>query len=346
MTNRQRQPRNIPTGDTPRPGGTAPRASSTTPRHPTPAHRRRVSNDLLSISWRLEPRDYVVAHLLAEHGCLTTDQIAAVLFGSPRTCRNRLNVLRQLGFLDWFMPVHPRRGRLPVHWVPGRLSARYVALYHGQPAPTARTVGDARDAHPSAASRLGHLAHTDGVHQFFVDLLAHSRRNPGTRLARWWSAATTYQVVNHNTRPDGHGVWCDSDRQVAFFVEHDTGTETHAVRAGKLVGYRILRDAGPSWPVLFWLPTTAVETHFHQHLAGRAGGTHGVTVATAARDYAAGHDGPAGPVWALVGAGQSRLRLADLPGPVGAGGPYHPGPPSDEEDPLYLLRDDTDPASA
>jgi hypothetical protein len=167
----------------------------------------------------------VIAHLLSEHRFLTTDQIAAVVFTSPRTCRNRLDVLRQLDFIDWFMPVHPQRGRLPVHWVPGRLSTRYVALYHGEPAPSPRKVRDQRDANSCAATRIGHLNHTDGTNQFFVDLLAHTRIHPEARLARWWSAARTFATVNHNTRPDAHGVWREGDQEVAFFLEYDTGTE-------------------------------------------------------------------------------------------------------------------------
>ncbi|MEU4428865.1 replication-relaxation family protein [Actinoplanes sp. NPDC024001] len=322
MASDPQQLRNIPAGDIPRPGVTA-------------------RNDLLAASWRLQPRDYVIAHLLAEHRFLTTEQIAAILFRSPRTCRNRLDVLRRIGFIDWFMPVHPVHGRLPVHWVPGPLSARYVALYHGQKLPSSRAVRDERDAHPAAATRLGHLVHADGVNQFFIDLLTYARARPGARLARWWSARTTFAKVNHNTRPDGHGVWVDGDRQVAFFLEHDTGTETHAVRAGKLPGYRTLRDKGGlAWPVLFWLPTTRVEQHLHDYLAAQPGSTDAVIVATGARDYATGCGGPAGPVWHLVGYGPRRWRLAELPGPVGAGGQaYHPGPPAPEEDPLYLLGD-------
>lgn len=344
MANRQRQPRNIPAGDIPPPGVIAPR----TPRTPSAsrdiARRSRTPDDLLAISWRLEPRDYVIAHLLSEHRFLTTDQIAAVLFNSVRTCRNRLNVLRKLGFIDWFMPVHPRRGRLPVHWVPGRLSARYVALYHGKPAPSSRAVRDERDAHPAAATRLGHLVHADGANQFFIDLLTYARTHPEARLARWWSAARTFGKVNHNTRPDGHGVWCDGEAEVAFFLEHDTGTESHTARAEKLIGYRTLLDRDMRWPVLFWLPSTVIETHFHQHLAGRTGG---VLVATAARDRASQPGGPAGPVWKVVGNGRRRLRLAELPGPLGpAGLAYHPGPAEPEEDPLYLVRDDTDPDAA
>ncbi|WP_433304260.1 replication-relaxation family protein [Actinoplanes sp. CA-030573] len=306
-------------------------------RRPLPPAGRgpRPALDLAAIAGRLRPRDYVLAHLLAEHHHLTTDQITAVLFRSPRTCRNRLDVLRRLGFLDWFAPVHPVHGRLPLHWVPGPLSARYVALYRGQPPPSARVLRDERDARPAAATRLGHLLHTDGVNQFFIDLLAHARHHGGTRLLRWWSAARTFATVNHNTRPDGHGVWQDGARQVGFFLEHDTGTESHTRRSGKLAGYRVLVRRGIDWPVLFWLPSSTVETHLQQHLA--LGGTSGVLVATAARDYAREHGGPAGPVWTVVGRDQ-RQPLAELPGALGEpGGAYHPGPPQPQEDPLYLL---------
>lgn len=334
MTRDIPEPLNIPGGDTPRTGS----------RRPQPPHPSRGGDDLLAISWRLEPRDYVIAHLLAEHRYLTTEQIAAILFNSPRTCRNRLDLLRRLGFIDWFMPVHPLRGRLPVHWVPGRLSTRYVALYHDRPIPSTRAARDQRDMSPATATRIGHLQHDDGVHQFFIDLLAHARTHPEARLARWWSPARTFAKINHGTRPDGHGVWREHDAQVAFFLEYDTGTESHPTRAAKLAGYRTLHQQQLHWPVLFWLPTTAIETNVHQHLAGQSTG---VLVATAARNHATDHGGPAGPVWQIIGDDRtSRLRLAQLPGPVGTPGlAYHPGPPEPDEDPLYLLADDTAPGA-
>ncbi len=275
----------------------------------------------------------MIAHLLHEHRYLSTEQIAAVLFTSPRTCRNRLNVLRKIGFIDWFMPVRPGRGRLPVHWVPGPMSARYVALHGGERPPTAKAVREMQDALVSG----GHLDHTDGANQFFVDLLAHARRHPDSRLARWWSARRIAAAVDHNVRPDGHGVWCEQDQQVGFFLEYDTGSEVHSVLTGKLAAYRKLTaGGGPVWPVLFWLPTAARETNFHRRLGGAA---RGLIVATAARDAAAAH-GPADPVWKVAGNGRSRLRLADLPGQIGQPGPYHPGPPTEEQDPLWLLHDD------
>jgi len=337
MTNDQHQPPNIPAGDIPQPGASRPRTRRTPATSRDIPRRSRTADDLLAISWRLEPRDYVIAHLLAEHRYLTTDQIAAVLFTSPRTCRNRLNTLRNMGFIDWFMPVRAGRGRQPVHWVPGRLSTRYVALYHGEPAPSPRAMREQRDSYPTEATKIGHLDHHDGVNQFFIDLLVHTRSHPDSQLARWWPAGRTYQKVNHNTRPDAHGVWREGDREVAFFLEHDTGTEDHTVRAAKLTGYLTLRNNSMPWPVLFWLPTTAIETNLHRHLAR---GTHGVLVATAGRDRAAQHGGPAGPVWKVVGNGRRRLRLSELPGPVGPSGiAYHPDPPEPDEDPLYLLHD-------
>lgn len=221
-----------------------------------------------------------------------------------------------------------------MHWVPGPLSARYVALHHGERPPTPKAIRETQDALVSG----GHLHHTDGTNQFFIDLLAYTRAHPETRLTRWWPARRITAAVDHNVRPDGHGVWTEHDRQMAWFLEYDTGSEVHSVLAGKLTAYRkLVAGGGPLWPVLFWLPTAARETNFHRRLNGVA---RGLIVATAARDALAGQ-GPAGRVWKVAGNGRRRLRLAELPCRLGQPGAYHPGPPTVEEDPLYLLRDDT-----
>lgn len=83
----------------------------------------------------------------------------------------------------------------------------------------------------------------------------------------------------------------------------------------KLRSYRELRRRGaPAWPVLFWLHSTARETHLHRRLAEAQPA---VPVATAARDRLHGL-GPAEAVWQLMGAAGPLLRLAELPmpGPV------------------------------
>lgn len=318
------QTRHIPKGDTSLPGELV--------KDPAQSRRSHINGrSLIRLSWRLQPRDYVLAQLLDEHRVLTTDQIASVLFPSPRTCANRLGTLRRAGFIDSFIPVRTTTLGRPVHWVPGLLSARYVALSRGEAPPTARYLRERQDAMVANT----HLAHTVGANQFFIDLLTTTKGRPHTRLARWWGSARTAAALGRRVRPDGHGVWVHGEHQVGFFVEHDTGTETLGRLAAKVEPYaRLRRDGGPDYPLLFWLPATTRETNLHKRLA--AVERSGLTVATAVRDHAHNH-GPAGAVWRVIGNGRRRLTLAELPSRPGEPGPYHPGPATTEQHPLYLL---------
>src|SRR5258707_1131769 len=96
---------------------------------------RRSTTTLSDISARLRPRDRVIAFLLSDHTALTSDQIASVLFDSPVTCAHRLYTLRRLDFISRVLRSHPGQPS-PVYWVPGRLSARFVALARGDTPPT------------------------------------------------------------------------------------------------------------------------------------------------------------------------------------------------------------------
>jgi hypothetical protein len=342
MTTHHCATRLIPTGDTPRPGDTrSPTGSSaapgtSTPSTPTFAATRSSTSPaspfLLAYTDRLQPRDYTLALLLDEHRVLTTSQTTAILFSSPRTCRNRLDALRRIGFIDRFTPHRP--GTIaPAHWVAGILAARYAALHHDQRPPSAKVLRERQDTIVASPQ----LAHLVGVNQFFTDLLAHARAHPSSALLRWWSAARTTAAFGRRVRPDGHGVWSDHATMTGFWLEHDTGTEPLGRLLSKVEAYRRLhRDGGPNFPVLFWLPTAAREANLHKRLAGVS--VSGVTVATAARDTVTGSGlGPADPVWRLAGNDRHRLRLAALPSTPGQPGPYHPGPPTPADDPLRLL---------
>jgi hypothetical protein len=227
------------------------------------------------VSWRLLPRDYTLALLLDDHRVLTTGQITAVLFGSARTCRNRLTVLRRLGFLDRFTLPHRPGGQALECWLPGLLAARYAALARDQRPPSAAAVRDRQDA-VLASPQLAHLL---GVNQFFIDLLAHTRTHPHTRLARWWPAAQATAAAGRRIRPDGHGVFVDHEQTVAFWLEHDTGSEfsggrrlcrqsNFCVCAGQRLvtgRYRLQQvwckdlpgvpPAGVGWWLVGWVPT-------------------------------------------------------------------------------------------
>jgi len=285
---------------------------------------------LIDVSHRLRPRDYTIASLLHEHAMLTTEQLTAILFTNPITCRHRLTALRSFGFVDRFIRRTTPGAPTIVCWIPGALSARLTALATDENPPTARALRERQDriyANPA----LDHLVDTNW---FFIRLLAHARTHQDTSLLRWWSERTTAAAFGRRIHPDGHAVWADQNRQIGFFLELDRGTEPLGRLADKLGSYRRLRaDGGPPYAVLFALPNRAREQNLHRRLADRP--TPSLIVATTSPDV--GSD-PAEPVWRLVGNGRHRLALAELPGGHGQSGPLNPGPPALAEHPLRHLR--------
>jgi hypothetical protein len=286
------------------------------------------SDTLIELSDRLQPRDYAIAALLDEHTTLTTEQVSAVLFDNTITCRHRLHLLRRLAFIDRFVRYRTETGT-PICWVHGLLSARFMALAHGERPPTPRAVRERQDRIYSSPT----LDHQLETNQVFVNLLAHSRRHPETALTRWWSARTTAGTFGQRIHPDGHGVWAHPGGSVGFHLELDRGTEPLQRVADKLGPYRRLQAAGgPPYPVLFVLPTRSREQNLHRRLVDR----HDPELTVATTSPEAGTD-PAGPVWRVVGNGARRLALADLGAGHGEPGPLNPGPPNADEHPLRLL---------
>ena len=250
---------------------------------------------------RLTPRDRLLLDLLYQHKTFTTDQLVDLTFGSVGRARARLNILHSRDILDRFRH-YQRPGSQSWRWTLGPVGAALVAAGRGETLPRPAAVRDTT-ARIAMSPTLSHLLTTNG---FFTTLTAYTRIHGG-RLARWWNEARCREAVGAVVRPDGHGVW-DDGRAVPFWLEVDLATETLARVADKLIGYAALPPAR-AYPVLFWLPTTAREANLHAHLT-RTGVPAGVSMATAAIDNAP--DGPAGPVWRIVGR-PGRLTLADLP---------------------------------
>jgi hypothetical protein len=284
---------------------------------------------------RLTPRDRVLLRLLDEHQVLLADQIERILFFNRRTCQLRLNILRELGFLDRFRFSQARGGAGLWRWVLGLGGARFQAAANGRALPTQR-------AHSAQVLRLSSnpaLPHLMNSNEFFVRLLhasrtadAHERLTPETAagsgttigrasniietstgltrsssdsgLHRWWSECVATARFP-GIAPDGHGIWSSDGRAVGLFLECDQGTENLARLGSKLAGYGRLADAGGPWyPVLFWLPSRDREDHLQRLLRAE----HPVVpVATAVHD-----DDPSGPVWLPLDGGQ-RLHLHQLP---------------------------------
>ena len=147
------------------------------------------------------------------------------------------------------------------------------------------------------------------MNDFFVSLIEHTRHDHRYALQWWANEQRATAECTGLARPDGLGLWTRvssrGEDELAFFLEHDTGTEPLARLLSKLPGYAEARlGGGPAHPVLFWLPSHQREAHLHDLLRQRPAP---VPVATAVRDGA----GPADRIW-LVSGTQRRYELIDL----------------------------------
>jgi hypothetical protein len=279
-----------------------------------------VDDPVLRVQSQLTARDRALLSWLYDHGVLTTFQVGNALFPSLDFCQRRLRTLYQLRLIARFRPQRADGGSYPYHWVIDQLGAEVVAAGRDQRPPRRDHARAERRRWTSTRS----LAHRLGVNQFFTDLAGHARIHPRTELRQWLPEAACRDVAAFagpdvppmarayppRIRPDGFGVWAENGRQVAFFLEYDTGTEPLAVLTDKLSGYHALFHAvGRAWPVLFWLHSTARERHLRFRLNDLP--TMAPAVTGARDDPTAITRGPAGPVCAAAGADR-RLSLIDL----------------------------------
>lgn len=299
---------------------------------------------MLRMQSRLTARDWTMLGWLADHGTLTTFQINTALFGSLDFAQRRLRKLTDAGVLDRFRPQKADGGSYPYHYVLTQLGVELVAAQRGNPSPR-RDAATKRRRYLTSRANLPHLL---GVNGFFTALAGYARTHPGARLARWWPASRCRGTgafarswdgtvddrgrryvpglfYQPRVRPDGHGIWIEDDKQVPFFLEHDTGTEPLWRLVEKVDGYIGLASGIEQvWPLLFWLHSAARECHLQRKLAAEKI-TH--PVATAARDHVVS-DGksPAQDVWWLHRHQGPLLSLVDLARCV-ADVPYWPPDP-------------------
>lgn len=267
--------------------------------------------DVASELRRLMPRDRWLLDLLHQHQVFTTEQVAALAFDHIHTARNRLVLLQQRGVLARFRDA-VRPGSQSWRWTLDLVGATFIAARNGEPLPGAAAVRQ-RITRLATRPSLGHLL---GVNGFFVDLAAHARTTPNTRLDVWWSERRCRTVGGDLVRPDAHGRWTEHGNTVGFWLEYDTGTEKRHTVAAKVDGYATLHDAtGLNHTVLFWLSTPGREASLRHSLTRHPAVTSGRLLVATAGGGTTQH--PAGPVWAPVSTPDSarRVRLADLPTP-------------------------------
>ena len=279
-------------------------AASASPSGPA----RSGSADLLGVVRSLTERDRFCVSVLAEHQVLTTTQLAQLCFPGLDVAQRRLLRLTRLGVLDRFR-WHALVGSEAWHYTLGPVGAALAAAGRGADPPRPAELRR-RALRLAASPRLAHLLGVNGV---FCALGAQARNEAGCALVSWWSERRCAEHYGELVRPDAHGVWAEHGRQVAFFVEYDTGSEPLARVAAKICGYaELVAAGGPRHPVCFWLGSAAREAHLRRLLAERRPR---LTVATASAEVAAAlGTGPAGAVWLCVDS-ERRRRLVDLPAP-------------------------------
>jgi hypothetical protein len=283
---------------------------------------------------RLTVRDKWLLALLHEHRVLTTSQIQDAAFPSDRSTRQRLRELHLWRAVSRFQPFQ-QLGSAPMHYVLGPAGAAVLAAEHGL---EVKDLGYRHDRAMGIAHNQ-RLAHTVGVNDFFTSLIARTRHTPavtdteatGTEaVVAWWSEARCARHFGDLARPDAYGRWRartgrERVREVEWFLEFDTGTESLAKLGRKLAGYARLADStGIATPVLVWLPTTRREAGARTALArahAELDNPTAVPVATAAADLldpTTAHPSPAEPVWLPLTSARAdraapRYRLTDLP---------------------------------
>lgn len=291
---------------------------------------------------RLTRRDRALLALLEVHRVLTTDQIAAVGFGSLRRAQDRMAELYGLGVVWRFRYPLLGGGSQPWHYTLGYVGARMMAATRGENPPSPRT-HQTRLERLATSPKLGHLL---GVNDFFTQLSGHARRagwrapntERGDGLCRWLSEQETrayyeetflrhdYSGFNRpgaglHMRPDGYGCWRARGIALGFYLEYDTGTESLSRVAEKIQLY-VGRDDKEAelltGVILFSLHSTRREEGLRAELA-RLPATI-MPLVTTARDYG-DPAGPAGAVWLLAnpppGVAVERCSLLQLSRVIG-----------------------------
>ncbi|MEU3767933.1 replication-relaxation family protein [Amycolatopsis keratiniphila] len=274
---------------------------------------------------RLTARDKWLLALLHEHRVLTSFQIQDAAFPSGRSARQRVRDLYLWRAVSRFQPFQ-QLGSAPMHYVLGPAGAAVLAAEHGL---EVKDLGYRHDR-AMAIAHNQRLAHTVGVNDFFTSLIARARHNTDEELAAWWAEARCARHFGDLVIPDGYGRWRTrhhgTTREVEWFLEYDTGTESLTKVGRKLAAYaRLAESTGIATPVLVWLPTTRREAGARTALArvhAALDDPRAVPVATAAADLldpTSPHPSPAEAIWLPLtstrpGRAGPRYSLADLAG--------------------------------
>jgi DNA-binding Lrp family transcriptional regulator len=226
-------------------------------------HLNSPQEEILRTMQRLTERDRALVAILGRHRVLTIDQIQRMFFSSVRATRYRMDLLLDLDVLTRFR-FNVRPGSQAYRYALGYTGARLHAAATNAPMPR-------RAAHTEQLTRIAasnHIDHLVAVNDFFARITATARQRKDVTLSEWRSESEAVDLTGGMIRPDAAATVIDAGRELAFWFEHDTGSETLARVAAKADRYaKHLAFAGRA--LLFELSSEPRESNLHRELAAR-----------------------------------------------------------------------------
>ena len=273
---------------------------------------------MLAVSAHLTDRDRELTRLVARHRVLTTDQLAALAFGSLTTARHRLSVLVRLGVLRRFRPRRDT-GSAPWHFVLGPIGAAMLGQEDRDEKKWLPQVRVDRQLALERSQRLGHMTRASW---FFVALARHAREHGGGELTAWLSEQELTTRLDQHRRalddgttphPDGLGIWAEGGRDIVFLLEYYTGIEHLPSSPASSPATPTTPAATPRSPSRH--PSCSASPPPREQTASKA-----MAAATASRDLQIATTTldprvtcPAcGPTWMPLHGGHHPMRLVDL----------------------------------
>lgn len=280
----------------------------------TPAKR---AADVAGLAHRLTDRDRAIIFDIGRLRTLTLRQIARLHFTSLSSARDRVRTLSELGVLQRFRTSTRGEYFFVLALAGLRLYAPMLeqlrvrdhifdAMEKARPTVvrTTRPAAEAMVADLVANPLLKHLASSN---DFYTRLAEACRNLDGWEIERWFSERESWWttvMVNDRLRPDGAVNLHANGRELRFWIEHDTGTETLGRLIQKLERYK----EAAARTVLIELTKAGRERNFHQSAEVPSG----FVVATATVERAGD---PTAAIWWRLGEPPDRfLGMRELDG--------------------------------
>ncbi|TQL75368.1 protein involved in plasmid replication-relaxation [Stackebrandtia endophytica] len=218
--------------------------------------------EMTAVLQRLTPRDLTLIDTLGRHRVLTIHQIGLLLFNSEQAARARVKVLVDIGVITRFRQAI-RPGSQAYRYTLGHLGAYIHAAATHQPTPT-RAATTRRITELAASQQLNHQL---GINDFYARLTHACRVHGGVEVVQWLTEREATALAGGTIRPDAAGALrTTTGNEIAFWYEHDRGTETLSHLIQKIRAYDRLPHHHRQRTLLIEMTSPGREVNLHKAL--------------------------------------------------------------------------------